>query len=573
MANWQNISLNRKQTALAILLITIIIASLVLRLVFYDRAINFEAPDYIVSNNHVAAVAYDKHLYVLDQEGELIAKHPFSKAGIQDDIADMQLLDSNTIALADWGKEQIIKCDLLNLDCSPISIKFGKQLGHYFKFHYRTKQNDILLADTDRHRILQYDIQTQQARTISTKDQFIYPNHLQVESDGLLHITDTNHHQIKRFNILDDKLIAQGEAVQVPKTVSKNKWPIFYYRLDNGDMFVLQGNNLLRQPDLVFFEQGQSPRSIPTRYDSDITVLAKMENRLLMTDRQHFKVYALDLDTMSVSEFGNQAFQKALLAGKRQSENWLMMADKMLYLLIAAVVGIIAFIIILALSGERHPQKHSLNRSFSRSTSNSDFTATTAAKLPPIQSGTIFWLEQNPKFRLLFIALIVVITMSAALMLIMLDIAYKFSSDDVDMYEQLIYAAALFLMVLLLAALNAFLNLSCRIGTDGIHILFKQLGRIYKTDPKAVFYNNNYIQFANQTFVYRNNMQAYFHNKEQFEQYITPLLDKSAQKISHFGIIKNMFRHPNYITLLNAIIFTCITMTFLYFYFSEILSK
>ena len=562
MTNWTKVELTKKQITLSVVFIVAILVTLGLRIYFYDLALRTPAPDYLVANDHVAAIAYNEHLYVLDHEGSLISKTPFSQADIRNDIVDMQLLDSETIALADWGKKQILKCEVLTLACSPLSVRLDKHLGYFFKFHYRDNFNDILLSDTDRHRILHYDIEAEKITKVSTKKQFIYPNHLQMENDELLYITDTNHHEISRFKLNENKLIKQGESISVPSNVSKLKWPIYYYRLDNGNMFVLQGNNFLEKPDLVFFEKGQKPRVIPTRFKSDITVLAKMGNQLLMTDRYHFKVYALNLTSMELKEFGDIVFKAELAKGKSDSDKWSDLADSMLYLMIAIVVGLVAFIIILALTGKPTPDKHFLNR---------EFDADTISLLPSIPAGEIVWLKKNPAFRYLLPGLFFVFVG-------MLGLVYWAFSElvnagptnnlDDESFEELIAAGLILGGIIIMTFSMAFLNLYYRIGTDGKLILFKRFSRIFEADPRDVLYTVQYIQFGNQTFTYQNNLKSNFHDAAEFKYYITPLLNNFATKVKTHTILLNMLKRPNLYTIVSLSGFIIITTSF-FIYFGE----
>lgn len=559
MSNWQNVQLNPKQTGLAVVFILLIIGLLILRLYFYDQAYSIQPPDYIVANDELAVVSFDGNLYVLDHLGNTLYAHPLTKAGIPDDIADMQLLDSETILLADWENYQIKKCLLQTLTCESITPSLRNRLGRFFKFYYRAEHNDILFADTNRHRILKYDIPSSSFSTLSEKKQFLYPNHLKMEPDGLLYVTDTNHHNIGRFKVLDDKVINAADPIHVPDSLSKNRYPIFYFRFKNNDIYVLQANRALSNPDLILFGHDGSSRRIDVEPDADMTVMASMGNRLLVSDREQYKIHSIDTTTHEVSLFGDKRFIGELKASKDKSRLMMRLGDIMLYLMIATVICVIVFIVILA-SQAKHVSQHSVLEA----------KTSTAGKLPAIPPGRVLWLDKNPKFRFLFLGLMVILPLMAGILYYTFDLLGIQLGENEAIYNKLLLSVSMIALISLYSVFMAYINLSDRIGTDGKSILFKRFGRIIQVDPASLFYSEQYMQFGNRLFTYRNNMKACFHDPTQFEAYIQPLLTDNSQRVSNLKIFKNVLRRPDILTVINILILSALTVSFVVIFWEDV---
>ncbi len=535
-----NIKLTPKQTAIAIGLIVVILATLLLRLYFSDKALNLVGPNFIAATDSTALLVYNKKLYRIDEKGQIQQTLSFDDIEIKDKVADIQLLDDKRLVIGDWGNMRILLCELDGVTCKSLTNDLDKRVSDFFKFHYREFENDIFIADTNRHRILRYDTNTHKVYTISQPKQLLYPNHIQFESDNKLYVTDTNHHRIVVFDYIKKKLIQDGNEYRIPKDISENRWPVHYLLADNQDIYILQANDLLRHPELVYLPATGNAKNIPLPPDADITDIRRMQNALLLPDRKQFAIYSLNLQSHEISRFGGENLNDIFTADRKTTEKWEFLADAMLALLVLTFVGIIVFVTFLAMKS-KHVKPESVPEA------NYD--------LPPITPGKLTWLTPNPFMRRIFLLLIVLLVIISGLFYAIIDLLdidiTNLKEDSTE--SQLINVIALLAFTFLIVIVNATHSVFSRIGTDGIYIYVKTLFGLNKFTPRNALYTHQYIAKDSNIIAYRNNIQQYFSNKEQFESYITPLLKAYGQETTTFSIIKHMMRNPTKLSIFNAL--------------------
>ena len=547
MSNLNEIKLSPKQTLTALLFISLIIVFLVLRLYFSSKATELSGSSFIVANDTTVVTVYGSDIYRLDSIGNIKQKIAFTDIGMGNRVADIQLLDNNRFVIGDWDNKKILLCSFRNTKCSSLTRDLDKKLGNFFKFHYHESKNEIFIADTDRHRILHYDNNTHTIKTISNKKQFIYPNHLQIEYDGYLYVTDTNHHRIASFEYRSDKLEQVGEDYLVHKEVSSKKYPVHYVTLDNGDMYILQGNSFLLYADLVYLPVSGGAKKIVLNEDADITTATRMGNKLLISDRELFSLYSLDLFNHEIEEFGGDELKSIFEKDKNTTDLWNLLSTLMLALMILSIIGVVIFIVYLSKKGKRETKKEEV------------ITAVNS-NLPPIIPGQLIWLEPNPFMRRVLLVLFVLIFCMVGLMYAMIDLlGLDLSNVEEDASIQGLYdAITLMGLVFVIVLVNAIHNIYYHIGTDGLYIYVKTIFAKKKFEPNKVLYNKQYILNGSLIIPYRNNIQQYFHNKEQFESYIGPLLKFFGKKITFIQIMKHMLFNPNGMTIFNIITFSLV---------------
>ena len=547
MSNINDIKLSPKQTLIALLFISLIVVSLVLRLYFSSRAIELAGSNFIVANDTTVVVVYNSDIYRLDSNGNIKQKIAFADIGIGNKVADIQLLDKNRFVIGDWDNKKILLCSFKNIECSSLTRELGKKLGDFFKFHYHESKNEIFIADTDRHRILHYDNNTHIIKTISNKKQFIYPNHLQLEHDGYLYVTDTNHHRIASFEHKNEKLEQVGENFMVTKEISSKKFPIHYVTLKNGDMYILQGNDFLLYADLIYLPVSGIAKNIILNKGADITAATSMGSNLLISDRELFLLYSLDLFNHEITEFGSDELKKIFKNDKDTTDLWNLMSTLMLALMIFFIICVVVFIVYLSKKGKSEPKKE-------------EATTAVNSNLPPIIPGQLIWLDPNPFMRKVLLALFVLIICMAGLMYAMIDLlGLDFTNIEEGTTVQRLYnATTLMGLTLVVVLVNAIHNIYYQIGTDGLYIYVKTIFTKKKFEPNKVLYNKQYILNDSLVIPYRNNIQQYFHNKEQFESYISPLLEFFGKKITLIQIMKHMLFNPGGMAIFNTISFSFI---------------
>lgn len=561
MTDLNNIKLTPKQNFIAVGFIILIVLTLALRLYFSGKAVELSGPSFVVANDAIAVMTYNNTIYKLDANGNILQQFAFRDIGLKSKVADLQLLDNERFVIGDWDNQVILLCEFTGPVCSPLTQSLDKHIRNFFKFHYHEASNILFIADTDRHRILHYALDTHEVKIISSRKQLLYPNDLRVEQDGFLYITDTNHHRIAAFEYKQDQLEAIEPEHRVPKAISRKKWPIAYFRLDNGNIYILQANGQLSHADLILLQTDATASKLSVQDGADITDITRMQNKLLLSDRELFAIYAIDIASHEFSHFGSEELLKLFAQHRAASNTWDGLSTIMLGLMVLSIVAMVGFIIFLAFKGQRTTPATE---------------PVTADNLPPIVPGKLTWVDANPKFRLLLPALVIlmiilVITQFALFNLLNINL---FETQTGTPEQGILYAMAGMGLIFVFAIVNAAFNLYTKIGTDGIYIYIERFGRQHKLEPQKILYSNHYLLYANLAVVYRNVMKHYFQQQQQFEAYITPLLHTHGKAIKTFpDVLIHMIRHPNMIGIFNTVTIIVAGILLIYLYQLDLLQN
>jgi hypothetical protein len=542
-----NVKLTPKQTVIAFAFIVLIIACLGLRLYFSNKANAISGPSFVVANANTVLTVYNTNLYRLDTHGDIVQRISLRALGINNRVADLQLLDDQRFVIGDWDNQRILLCEFDELNCRTLT-HLDKHIHNFFKFDYREAQHELLIADTDRHRILRDDLDTHAVKQISAAEQLRFPNHLRFEADGLLYVTDTNHHRVVALELQAGKPALLKREYRIAREISRKRWPVYFYRMSDGGMYILQANGRLQYADLVWLPAQGAAQKLTLPAHADPGDISRMGQSLLVSDSGRFAMYAMDLVSHQVREFGGEEIKSLFARDRHLARRYTGIASAMLMTMIALILAMVGFIIYLVTQGKQAMAENA-----------SDVLA---SALPPITPGQLTWVEGNPTLRKLVPILLFLIVLCSGLMYALLrmtriDLLHTASgSREQEIAYLLLCLGVFFVMVVV----NAIFNLYTRIGSDGYAIYVDRLIKTYKINPRDMLYSEHYLMAKNLIIPYRNILKQYFRHKQQFEAYITPLLNAQARKIRTFRDVPfYMLRHPTFMGLFNtvAVILMC----------------
>jgi hypothetical protein len=542
-----NIKLTPKQTFIAFAFITLILACLGLRLYFSDKTNEIRGPQFTVANDSTVLTVYNTDLYRLDVHGDIVQRIPLSDLGIKHRVADLQLLDERRFVIGDWDNQRILLCGFDDVNCRTLT-HLDNHIHNFFKFDYREAEHELLIADTDRHRILRDDLETHTLKQISAAEQLRFPNHLRFEADGLLYVTDTNHHRVVALQLQVGKPAVLKREYRIAREISHKRWPVYFYRMPDGGMYILQANGRLQYADLIWLPTNGTAQKLTIPARADIGDISRMGQSLLLSDSGRFAMYAMDPVSHKISEFGGEKIRKLFARDRNKAKLYANIASTMLVTMFVLIAAMIGFIIYLLAQG-----KAAVSDAASE---------LLAPSLPPLVPGKLTWVEGNPKLQIIvpllgFLIVVCIGLMYALLRMTKIDLLHTAPGSREQEIAYLYLCLGVFFVM---ALVNVIFNLYTRIGSDGISIYIDRLIKTYKIDPRDMLYSEHYLMAKNLIIPYRNILKQYFRHKQQFEAYITPLLNAHARKIRTFRDVPfYMLRHPTFMGLFNtlAIILMC----------------
>ena len=545
-----NIKLTPKQTVIAFTFIALIIACLGLRLYFSNQANGISGPTFIVANANTVLTVYNTDLYRLDSHGEIVQRIPFSDIGIKHRVADLQLLDDRRFVIGDWDNQRILLCSFDGPVCRTLTHNLGTHIRNFFKFDYREADHLLLIADTDRHRILRYDLNKHSVQQISAAEQVRFPNHLRMEADGLIYVTDTNHHRIIALTLQPGQTTELKKEYRVARAISRKRWPVYFYRRSDGGLYILQANGRLQYADLIWLPAHGAAQKLVIPAHANLGDICRMGQTMLLSDTGRFAMYAMDPVSHKISEFGGEEIRTLFARDRNLTRRYAGIASAMfvtMFVLIAAMVGFIIYVFTQS------------KAALADVGSDSDLLAPPP---PPLVPGQVTWVGGNPKLQIIVPVLGFLIVVCTGLMFLLL----RMTKIDVlhaapgSREQEIAYLYLCLGVFFVMAIVNAIFNLYTRIGSDGVYIYIDRLVKTYKINPRDMLYSEHYLMAKNLVIPYRNILKQYFRHKQQFEAYITPLLNAQARKIRTFRDVPfYMLRHPTVMGLFNtlAVILMC----------------
>ena len=232
--------------------------------------------------------------------------------------------------------------------CQPI----GSRISFERSFRPFILDNDqVLIADTSRHRLLWLDAQGTLADSLDTG--FRFPNKIGIH-DGNLYVANTNRNQLSwvafdaldragmNFPAIDDWeswSLSQGES-----GAAKDTFPTEFVISDKGVVVLSQGQNL-KLGNLYYFDyDGDQLNAAEKPEGADIISIALFRGEILAADFTRFKIYRFSQTGQYLGELVLPELQAVLNA---QAQAY---ARYDTYILWTAVVAVVVFIFFFAIA-------------------------------------------------------------------------------------------------------------------------------------------------------------------------------------------------------------------------------
>ncbi|RAQ47524.1 hypothetical protein B9S53_04430 [Arthrospira sp. O9.13F] len=328
-----------------------------------------------------------RYLYNLDSQGNLHNKYALKDLGIREGITDLQVSDRSQLFLGNWETGRIEYCQLDQNTCQELP-GFQKDTGinwefrSTFKFVVDHEKQLIYATDTARHRLVALTMNGEIVESTRGEEMLLcYPNGITIDNNGKLAVADSNNFRLitwltnsEGLEITPDQQIdtvrpprpiteclpdhttrpknwiirswekllrdhtnyyIEGRRIALTVADSGKTFPIFLEQDNQGFWWVLVSESSFSRYNLIRFDPNWSrPRKVWLPETTDISNMTIAENQVLLTVPEYGEIWAIAVDDLSVSVFGDDTFKQLMSEIKQSKQNLLRVYHQSLMLTI-----------------------------------------------------------------------------------------------------------------------------------------------------------------------------------------------------------------------------------------------
>ncbi|MFQ5994143.1 MAG: hypothetical protein ACE5K1_03535 [Acidiferrobacterales bacterium] len=532
------------QNLFAIFLLISVIAALGVRLWASHQAGRLTGPNHVAASKDYLYVHVNRTLYRLDTSGELQEKVSLSSLGIEGPLSDIQVLNNGDLLLGDFLRRTLRHCTPRGV-CRDIAPGTSIAIKKQFKFYLDESSRQLYVADTRRHRLLVQSFEGGEPEELTAPRALRFPNNIWVDEDGVVYVTDTNHHRIVGLRRERDTLEENGFALMATGGLVRagHTWPIAFARGPAGKWWVLSADGHLQYADLIVYGPDGSPhRTVDLPANADPVFIVQFGDRLVVTDRRLFRLYQIDPQSDYVTDFGTAAVTGLLERLRERKHSYQNIAT----LAMIALIGLLMAAFVLGARVVANNQ-----RRWRRNRPEGPLTLS-----PMSRFQEVYWLRFDPEAAMsvhklkrqasLALAILSIATLAAIGILM----ACKVALTEL----KLLSLALIYLLVAISVLLfMSFRVLRHRIGADAERLyLADHSGRVLPVPPEEAVYTSRLVAFGPLAAPLKLGNGRALYSATDMEEFLKPLLHR-AQQIGEVNMMIYQMLHRNALVLVSLV--------------------
>lgn len=310
---------------LAVIAILGVLGALVLVFLGSSREMDYYGPSALASSKE-GELYFEAagHVYQVDETGSLLGRFSYEELGVEGPVSQLSLHGADLLLL-DSGRNQLLRCDTDLWRCTPFMQNQPEPLTEVISFAYASEQGRVYLASLRGHRISAYDLAGEELYTLNVPEGLKYINDLQWLGQGVLLVTDTNHHRVLEIEDIgagEVRVLAQIDANNELGHRGRN-WPTGAKRDSSGGTWVINSRGSLTDGDLIYFDSsGEARQMVDLAADSELSALALYPGGVMVSEWEHQQLFLVSGEDFSVSHYGDASLQQALDLVSRERQRW-----------------------------------------------------------------------------------------------------------------------------------------------------------------------------------------------------------------------------------------------------------
>jgi hypothetical protein len=466
-------------------------------------------------------------LYRSDAQGALQQTIPLESLGLGPAVTRLAVLGEDLL-LAEAEGGRLHRCNLDPGSCRLLATISMPGHGSALALAAAPDAQRIYVAEGADHAVHALSIDGAHLYRLGIEGGLSYPNHLAWLGDGHLLVADTNQHRVIVVQDLGDGRTALREQLDVRSAPGRDGhvWPIRATRDDQGRTWVINGDGLLRDGDLIVYgADGMERQRIGLDDGADPMALALLQDSLLLADRGSYQLLRIGLTDHRVSVFGDASLREAL--DGFQSRHALAQQRRHVGIITMVLFGLLAALALhldrrarrVRARGQRRPGEALRPAATNRAQASSS----RAQGTPISDPAGMIWLTVKPRVLRSVRIVLGLMTAGAA----MAPLAFLPFDDTPWDVVGLIALPILLAVATAWWMLRAFQRL--RIGTDGreLHVV-DLFGREGRAVPEEFVYTGSRLLLGRIAIPVANPNGSLF-DREAFEASIAPLLERTPR--------------------------------------------
>lgn len=249
--------------------------------------------------------------------GDLLLRRGSDPRSLLDNLrAYGRLRNPRSILDAD-PESGLARCDLQKLQCSPFGaapIDFRSTFHAYIEPQAAT----VWFSDTPRHTLRKFSTDGEQLASLETGVRF--PNHLVVH-DGQLLVADTNNHRLAAFDISTTgapEFVASIDVIPEEAASRRERWPTHFAQIEGRWWVNNMRSNMRNGGIYVFDDDWRFMQRMALPDDADPIAILPFGSGALVSDWDNLRVYRLDADGRRLDDFKSAGLEAVLRDAREQ---------------------------------------------------------------------------------------------------------------------------------------------------------------------------------------------------------------------------------------------------------------
>ena len=554
------------KAVLAILCMLLFVACLGLFAWASNKSATVTGPVHITANAAHVLVTLNGEILALDSNGAFRERQSLEALGIASHPTDVRLGDNATLLVATQRPAVLYACEYPGWQCRVIENRLLQQLRGHIKVLPDSARAGLFISDTAAGQLHWLSADGQNTRAITPPKTFDQVNDIALDDERRLWLADAGNRRIVilQADVNGDWVITGALSASSGLAREGLDRPMMIALSTDGKAWVVQRDGTGERADLLVYD---AHIGVVTRVDLPEAVhptdVVRSGQNMLVTDRDNFQILRVDVDSRSMTPFGDQRVQAILDAAVTERAEAETTVD-------LALAGMAVFgLLMIGMAVWATPKGQRFSPRLKVPT-----LQPTAAAEP--RSASLHWLVREPKTaKFVRIAQRMLLIVTAAMVGLLGYLWYLVNGllDDKAAQQAAACVTGIgeMLAVLGVLALGApvlgylgLRHLGNRLGSDGrcLHVQLHD-GRHLTLDPAKLVYTRRILAYGNHVLPIQTGNRKPLYAAGEIEAHILPLLAR-ASGLSAFAMLRYQFRHQEPATMA-ALAYIVVTAAMLWY--------
>jgi hypothetical protein len=531
-----------------------------------NKSATITGPVHITADSSHVLVTLNGEILVLDANGALRERQSLEALGIASHPIDLRLGNNGTLLVATQRPAGLYACEYPGWQCRMIENPLFQQLRRQIKVLPDPLREGLFISDTAAGQLHWLSGDGQNTHVLTTPKTFDQINDIALDEERRLWVADSGNRRIVilKADVDGDWGITHELSARSGLARPGADWPMMIALSTGGKAWVVQPDGMGERADLLLYDvQLGVVTRIELPEDVRPTDVVRSGQNMLVTAMDTFQIMRVDIDSHSITPFGDQRVEAILDAAATERAD----ADSKVNFGLAGMALFGLLMIAMAFWATPKGQRFTPRRK-----------VPTLEATPAVEprSGSLHWLVRDArtgKFVRIAQRMLLAVTAGMVGMLGYLWYLLNGLLDDKAAQQAATCVTGIGEMLAVLGVLAlgapvlAYLglrHLHNRLGSDGryLHVELHD-GRHLRLDPAKLVYTGRILAYGNHLLPIQTGNRKPLYAEGEIEAHIFPLLSR-ATRLGTFAMLRYQFQHQEPATMA-AVAYIVVTAAVLWY--------